>query len=64
MLIVTTTAAFGNRWWLHLDIDTGRAHIIRERSPGGARRTMDFDTVTEARAYFEQYTTPVVAVES
>ena len=62
MMIATATAAFGNRWWLHLDMDTGKASISRERTPGGSRRAMAFDSAQEAREYFTQYTTPIVEV--
>ena len=59
-MIATAKGAFGNRWWLYVSIDGSDPHVVRERTPGGGRRTMDFDTAQEAREYFEQFTTPIV----
>jgi hypothetical protein len=60
MLIATATGAFGNRWWLNLDTESGKASITRERTPGGDRRTMEFDSMQEAWECFNTYTTPIV----
>lgn len=61
MMIATAKAAFGRRWWLHLDTGTGKGFIIAERGWGGnVRRTIEFDSMSDARAYFDRYTTPIV----
>lgn len=67
-VVATGTAAFGATWELGVDED-GQWAIVREIGvkrnnwPAGIRRQY-FDNEADARAYFTQYTTPIVAVEA
>ena len=68
-VVATGTAAFGARWQLGVDEDAQWAiareipALTRGQLPSGVR-VQRFDNETDARAYFTQYTTPIIAVEA
>lgn len=57
-VIATDTGAFGCRWWLRNE--SGQWSITRERTAGGAIRSIPFDSEQEAREYFNTYTAKFV----
>jgi hypothetical protein len=71
-VVATATAAFGAQWTLGQD-DTGTWMIARKwmgrdshfgAAPSKKGSVQYFDSEKDARDYFTQYTTPIIAEES